>query len=620
MPPASWGRVLEVDLARGRLAEQRLPEPWLRDHLGGRGLAARVLWERVGQRDPDPLGPENVLVFAAGPLVGLAMPGSGRHCVAARSPLSGLYGEAYAGGFWGSELKYAGWDGLVVTGRSEEPVYLSITDPGGPDAPGRGELHPAGQLWGKPVSEAEEALVERWPKARVCGIGPAGERGVRFACIVNDRNRAAGRTGLGAVMGSKNLKAIAVRGSPKNQPPVDDEPRFRAARKAYVASLMDESTKEFGLYGTPGGVGYLDEFGILPTRYWAQGSWEHAGKVSGETQNATILVGRDNCTACHVRCKRVVETSFEGEKVGRKHGGPEYETIAAFATLQVIPDLSYVAACNKWCNEYGMDTISCGATIAFAMAARERGFLREGPGFGDARGALALLHDIAHRRGQGELLAEGTWRAAERLGCPGLAATVKGVELPMHEARGKKGLGLSYAVSPRGANHMEGMHDDELEKANRAPDLGVTQAMSRFQADADKARAVKVFEDARSFVNSLVLCAFTVNHTGRHYNLGHIRDMVSAATGEEVDRDAMLRIGERNFALARMLSVRWGLRPEQDTLPKAILTEALSFGKRHEALAPEQLEAMKRAYYEERGWGADGAPTSTTMQRLGLPA
>jgi aldehyde:ferredoxin oxidoreductase len=615
-----WGRALAVDLTRGRVSSMPIPEAWQRDHVGGRGLAARLLWELAGTTDPDPLGPANVLVFAAGPLTGIAMPGSGRHCVAARSPLSGLYGEAFAGGFWGTELRTAGWDAIVVQGKAAEPTLLAITDPEGPDAPGRAELHPAGALWGQTVSEAEEALLARWPKARVASIGQAGEHGVRFACIVNDRNRAAGRTGLGAVMGSKNLKAIVVRGAVPNVPPVADEAAFRAARKAYVATLMDEDTKNFGEFGTPGGVPYLNEFGLLPTRYWSQGSYEGAERISGQTQNATILVGRDNCSSCHVQCKRVVEADFHGEHVDKKHGGPEYETIAAFASLQGIDDLAYVAAANKWCNEYGMDTISAGSTIAFAMAAAQQGFLKDGPRFGDADGSLALLHDLAHRRGLGQLLAEGSARAAQELGCAELAVHVKGVELPMHEARGKKGLGLSYAVSPRGANHMEGAHDDELERENRAPDLGITQAMSRYQADPAKALAVRTFEDARSFVNSLVLCAFTVNHTGSTYNLGHIRDMTSAAMGFDVDRDAMLAIGERNYTLARMLSVAWGLRAEQDTLPKAVQKQELAFGpKRKEALRPAELEAMKQAYYAARGWGSDGAPTRATRARLGLP-
>jgi len=619
---AFFGRLLDVDLTRGKLAEQPLPEAWARAHLGGRGLAARILWERIGSRDPDPLGPENVLVFAPGPLTGIALPGSGRHCVAARSPLSGLYGEAYAGGFWGTELRLTGWDGIIVHGRAAEPVVLSVTDPEGPDAPGRAELHPAQDVWGRTVSEAEEALLARWPKARVSSVGPGGERAVRFAAVMNDRNRAAGRTGLGAVMGSKKLKAIVVRGDPKQGPALHDGERFRAARKAYIATLMDEATKEFGLYGTPGGVSYLDEFGLLPTRYWTAGSWSEAGKVSGETQNDTILVARDNCTACHVRCKRVVETSYEGERVDRKHGGPEYETIGAFATLQQVPSLDYVAAANKWCNEYGLDTISAGSTVAFAMAAREQGHLNdaEAPAFGDGPAALALLHRVALREGKlGDLLAEGSARAAQALGCPELAVHVKGVELPMHEPRGKKGVGLSYACSPRGANHMEGAHDDGLERDNRSPDLGVVKGLSRYDTSPDKARTVKVYEDARSFVNSLVVCAFTVNDSGKRYNLGHLREMASAATGFEVGRDAMLQVGERNFALARMLSVAWGLRPEQDTLPKGIQTHALPFGKdRRETLGGEALAGMKQAYYAARAWGPDGAPTPAARERLGL--
>jgi aldehyde:ferredoxin oxidoreductase len=619
--PGHWGRLLDVDLTRGRIAEQAIPASWAKAHAGGRGLAARILWERLAKEGeaPDPLGPDNVLVFAPGPLTGHAMPGSGRHCVAARSPLSGLWGEAYAGGFWGTELMRSGWDALVVHGQAPAPVVLRITDPEG-DAPGQGELVAAEDLWGCTVSATEEALLQRWPGARVASVGLAGERGVRFACIVNDRNRAAGRTGLGAVMGSKRLKAIVVRGDPKQAPDLADEAAFKAARKAYVQSLTDDETVAWGERGTPGSIPTLDHFGLLPTRYWQRNSFPQAEEVSGQRQDATILVGRDNCTACNVRCKRVVETTYQGEAIDRKHGGAEYETIAAFATLQGIADLDYVAACNKWCNEHGMDTISAGATIAFAMAAREQGFLPQGPSFGDGPAGLALLHAIARREGPlGELLADGTARAAQALGCPDLAVHVKGVDLPMHEARGKKGLGLSYAVSPRGANHMEGAHDDELEKADRAPELGVVRAMPRYQADAAKAQAVVAFEDARSFTNSMVLCSFTVVHAGSAYNLGHIQAMFAAATGEPCDTRAMRAMGARNLALARMVACAWGLRPEMDALPKAITSQEVPFGpKRNEALRPAELEAMKAAYYEARGWGADGAPTAATRTGLGL--
>ncbi|HVL86649.1 MAG TPA: aldehyde ferredoxin oxidoreductase family protein [Candidatus Thermoplasmatota archaeon] len=614
MPPGYHGRVLHADLEKGRLSDYPIPDAWRQAHVGGRGMAARILLrEYRGRPADDPLAPSNVLTFFPGPLTGVAMPGSGRHVVAARSPLSGLYGEAYAGGFWATEFLRAGFDGLVVTGAAERPSYLAIVD-------GHAELRDASDLWGKLVSEVDAELLARLPGARVAAIGPAGENLVRFACVVNDRNRAAGRTGMGAVMGAKKLKAIVVKGRPEGMPKPADDAKLRAARKKYVGTLTDEGMAEFGRYGTPRGVNGLSHSGILPTRYWGAGSWDRSEEVSGERQNATILVGRDNCTACNVRCKRVVETSFEGERVDRKHGGPEYETIAAFASSQLVPSLDYVAASNKWCNEYGMDTISAGSAIAFAMEAKARGLLKDGkaPEYGDGKGGLALLHRIARREGLGDLLAQGTRRAAEALAAPELAVHVKGVELPMHEPRGKKGMGLSYAVSPRGANHMEGYHDTDLREDGASPELGVGKGFSRFEATPHKARVQASFENARSFVNSLVVCAFTIVDSGPTYNLGHVRDMLAAATGFPVDRDGMLAVGERNYQAARLFSIRMGATAADDDLPSRIRREALSFGKRREALTDADLATMKAAYYEARGWDGGGRPTASRLRALGL--
>lgn len=609
--PALWGRMLDVDLTRGRVGEYRIPEDWTRLHLGGRGIAARILLGEVKGR-PDPFGPENVLAFMTGPMTGMALAGSGRHGVYARSPLTGFFGEAYGGGFFGTELARTGWDGVILRGASAEPRYLHVTNE-------TAELHPADALWGRTVSDTTRALLERHVGHRVACIGAAGENLVRFAAVMNDWNRAAGRTGMGAVMGSKRLKAIVVKGSTARKP-VDPE-RYREAMKRYTATLTTPGMKEFGKYGTAGGVTPLSELGILPTRYWRAGSHPKAEDLDGVKLHDEFLAKRDNCTACPVHCKRVVETRADGQDVEALHGGPEYETIAAFGCLQEVADLRWVSLANKLCNEHGLDTISTGSVIAWAMEATERGLLSGAAGiaFGDARRASALIHAIARREGIGDTLAEGVRRASEHLGGSEFAVHVKGCEVPMHEPRGKKALGLSYAVTPRGANHMEGLHDTMLERDNAAPELGLLKGMSRFAVEG-KAHADRVLEDVRSFTNSLVVCAFDVVDAGRGYNVHLLRECVAAATGLSIDKDEMLRIGERNYQLGRLFAVRMGLTRADDDLPKRFKDEALPFGKRREAVTDGELDRMLAEYYAERGWGDDGAPTRERLQALGLAA
>ncbi len=601
-----FGRLLDVNLSTGRLGEHPIPEKWQCLYLGGKGLAARLILREHNSKHP--LSPPNILVYMTGPLVGQNVGGSGRHVVVTHSPLTNFFGEAYCGGFFGTELKRTGYDGLIIRGKADEPSYLTIID-------GSPELLDASDLWGKTSGDTEDWLKERHGKdVRVSCIGPAGENQVHIAAIMNDKNRASARCGVGAVMGFKNLKAIAAKGD--LSPSVHDKKAFEEARREYTKTLVDEGMKSFGKYGTAGGIESLSHMGILPTKNFQMGSYEGVSKISGETMYENLLVDRDTCTACPVRCKRVVEGKVNGKKIVSEYGGPEYETIAAFGSLLMNDDLEWISYANMLCNAYGLDTISTGNVIAFAMEASERGLIKEEIAWGDCRKACELIEKIAYRKGLGDILSKGVKHASEWVGGQAYAVHVKGLEVAMHEPRGKKGLGLSYAVSPRGGSHLEGFHDTMIRK-NPAPELGVKEPMDRFSFDG-KAAVVKRFEDARSFINSLILCVFDVDEMGDSSNLPLIRRMTSAVTGLEIDRDEMLRIGERAFNLARLFSVRMGATRADDDLPPRFKELPLQFKEKSQAVSSDELEGAIAEYYKERRWNNEGRPTKELLESLDI--
>ena len=599
-----FGKLLDVDLRAGRISDYHLPDNWQRLYLGGKGLAARVLISEY--KASDPLSPSNVLIFMTGPLVGQAIGGSGRHVVVTRSPLTGYFGEAYCGGFFGTELKKTGYDGLIFRGAADEPSYLTVLE-------GSAELHSARELWGKTSGETEDWLRGKHGRdVRVSCIGPAGESQVRFAAIMCDRNRANARCGVGAVMGSKNLKAIAVKGN--LHPSVHDRKAFEEARREYTKTLITEDMQSFGKYGTSGILEALDHMGILPTKNFQAGSFAGTSRISGETMYDSILVGRDTCSACPVKCKRVVQTKANGQDVTPDYGGPEYETIASFGSLQLNDSLPGIALANQLCNAYGLDTISTGSVIAHAMEASELGLIDEEIRWGDCTKACELIEKIARRQGIGDILAGGVKALTTWTGDHSHEMQVKGLEVAMHEPRGKKGLGVSYAVSPRGASHMEGFHDTQIGKVG-APDIGVNAPMNRFALDG-KAEVIRKFEDARSFVNSLVLCALDIDESGTETNLPQVRKMTSAVTGLDIGRDAMLRIGERAYNLARIFSVRMGVTRAEDDLPRRFKQEPLQFKDRMEAIPQGELDKAVSAYYIARGWDENGRPTQKRLQSL----
>jgi len=600
-----YGRYLEVDLAAGTMREREIPPAWQELHMGGRGIAARLLYDLVPP-GTDAFSPENVLVWATGPLQGTGVAGAGRHVVMAVSPKTGSIADSYVGGFLGHELGRSGYDGIIVRGQASEPVYVLV-------AGGKAELRPAGDLWGKPTAEVDAVLKGRHPGVRVAQIGPAGERLVSQACIIHDVNRAAGRPGLGAVMGAKRLKAVAVKGHQEKR--LSDPKSFAQARAAFAQGLMDEGMQKFGELGTARGLTWLSEMGILPTKNFQDGVFDHAADIGGERMKDTILVDRETCAGCPVRCKRAVKTEFMGQPVEPVYGGPEYETLAAFGSLCLCSDLSAIAYANQLCNAYGLDTISVGVAIATLMEASEKGLIAEEIPWGDGGAIVAWVEKIARRDGLGGEIASGLEPWARIVGAD-FALTVKGVEVPMHEPRGKAGLGLSYALSPRGATHLEGLHDTMLETDSPAPELGIVERMDRF-ALAGKARAVVTYENVRSFVNSVVLCAFVTRDVGPRYNLPELRQLVEHATGIALGPKDMLAIGERNLALLRLYAGRVGRGRDDDRLPDRFhepLPRGATSGR---LLARDEFQTEAQECYRLRGWTKKGV-SATKLRSLGL--
>ncbi|AXR82224.1 Aldehyde ferredoxin oxidoreductase [Natrarchaeobaculum sulfurireducens] len=594
------GRVAVADLDAGEVATCPIPDSWLERHLGGRGLGIRLLLESMSA-GVDPLGPENRLVFAAGPLSGYSVPGSSRYWVGARSPLTGSLGESYSGGSFGHFLARSGVDAILVEGRADDPVVLRVTD-------GDLTLEPAGDCWGEPTDVVDDALASR-PNRAVAAIGPAGEHEVHLASIINDSGHAAGGRGLGAVMGAKRLKAVVVGGD--SPPPLAEPERFERLTRAFRRGLAEnERLQQWATFGTTAAVEILHEQGLLPTKHFERGRFEGADEIGARALSASLRVGQRGCLGCPLECKPVVRGECRGVSIDDA-SGPEYETLAAFGSLLCNDDLEAIALANQRCNALGMDTIGVGHVIAAAM---EAGHVE----WGDADAILGLVEQIATREGIGDVLADGPDAAAEALGIDD-AATVKGAPAGMHDPRGKKGLGLSAATSPRGATHMEGFHDTLVEH-HVETDLPVETGLAADATDG-KPDAVVTFENAQSFVNSLVFCSHVVVTVGPDRNFESLCALAAAATGLKLSVETALEIGERNYALGKLFAAREGFSITDDSLPKRLrkpladdpggpdLPRA-SFDR-------EELEAMKRDYYDRRGWTDDGIAPET-LERLGL--
>jgi aldehyde:ferredoxin oxidoreductase len=613
-------KLLHVDLTNRETRTEEIPEPLLRRYLGGGALAAHILL-RDCPPNADPLGPDNVLVFTTSVINGLSLSGTNRYTAAAKSPLTGGYGESEAGGWWGPELRAAGWDGVVVHGASPTPVWLWIKDD-------KVEFRDATRYWGRLTGEVQDGIEAELGDRRVrtlqCGV--AGERGVRFAAIVNQLKHFHGRGGLGAVMGSKKLKAIVVRGS---KPPAAADKDGAKKQLVFFKDHYDRATDRFHQLGSSSGVLALEASGILPTRNFRDGSFEGAKDISGQKMRDTILVNRGTCYACAVACKREVEVKELG--VTPKYGGPEYETLAASGSLLGVRDLNKLALINQLHAQYVVDSISCGAVIAFAMECYEHGLItKEMAGgldlsWGNADAVIELIHQIGKREGfLGRLLGEGVKRAARELGkgAERFALHVKGQELPMHDPRGKKGLSLAYAISPTGADHMEAPHDPLYAgfhpQGHPLGVLGLIEPLDPLTLDARKVRAFYVTQQVWSAYNSVGMCDF-VGAPLNAMQLQPMIDYVNAVTGWNMSLYELMKVGERNNTLARMFNVREGFTPEDDVLPQR-LHEGIGNGAlKGEKVDPDEFFAARRTYYEMAGWDPHtGRPTVAKLAELGI--
>lgn len=594
------GKVLRVNLTEGTCAVEKLNEAWAREYLGGRGLASKYLCAEV---DPgvDPLGPGNKLIFAAGPLTGTYGAANGRYMAVTKSPLSGTIASSNSGGYFPSELRYAGYDLIIFEGKSPRPVYLQIHNQ-------NVKLADASQLWGQSTDRTEDLIREKFHgDAKVACIGPAGERRVLFANIINDKHRAAGRSGVGAVMGSKNLKAVAVRGNGGVE--VADPQGYRTAALDSYGLLRNNPVSGQGLpaLGTAVLVNIINQSGALPTNNFQFDTFAGAEAISGEKLAETYLKRNKSCLGCVIGCGRV--TRLSGAAYQGSGEGPEYESIWALGAACGVSDLAAVTKANYLCNEYGMDTITAGATVACAMELFEKGLLSEAEvgmplPFGDGAAMVKLIELIAKNEGFGQKLALGSYRLAELYGAPELSMSVKKLEFPAYDGRGLQGMALQYATSNRGACHVRGyLVSPEI--------LGLPEKLDP-QAIEGKASWTKIFQDFTAVVDSVGVCLFTTFAIGAP----QVTRLLNAATGLTLDEEGLLVVGDRIWNLERQFNLRAGVDPGQDTLPKRLLDEPIPDGPLRGATA--RLAEMLPEYYRLRGWSADGIPGEEKLKSLGL--
>ncbi|MDF1555305.1 MAG: aldehyde ferredoxin oxidoreductase family protein [Deferrisomatales bacterium] len=610
MQPGHIGRIGWIDLTRGTTRVETLPEETTRTFLGGKALGAHLLYQHL-KPHTDPYAPENLLLFLTGPLTGTRFPAVSRSGVMTRSPLTGTFLDSYSGGIFGARLRWAGLDGLVVAGRSAEPAYLLVED-------GRVQLRSARDLWGLSVFETERRLKEahgggRPDRTSVAAIGIGGENRVRYACIVNEK-RVHGRGGAGAVMGSKNLKAVVVRG--ERRIPIADEAAFQEiARRCLRQTSAHPVVGKGGAFRSAGTMRTIDltnATGTLPTRNWQENTFAGTEEINADAFHRHQLRPR-SCYACPIGCSRDTRASrADGEYITE---GPDYETMYAFGANCGVDDPGVIIAADQLCDDYGIDTISCGVTIGFAMECRERGLLSDQDvdgldlRFGNGEALLAAVHCIARREGVGALLAEGVKRASEQIpGSRDFAIHVKGMELPGYDPRGMKGQGLTYAVSDRGGCHV---------RANtlRTELMGLPVPVDRY-AYAGKAGMVRELQIAYASCDCVIACLFGAFAITQEDHAAAI----AAATGRPFTRDDLRTVAERAWNLTRLFNLREGFGPGDDTLPERLFSEASTAGpSQGEVVDRESFAQLRAEYYAVMGWDRDtGVPTAAKLRELGL--
>ena len=580
-------RILRVDLSKGTIQRESLDKAVAQRLLGGTSLATELLYRELHQ-PVDPLAPDNPLILMTGPLVGTGIASTGRYCIVTVSPLTSCFLQSHSGGQIGPELRYAGHDGIVVIGRSPSPVLLHIDDD-------YAELVPADELWGMTVKRTMRAVESSFdPEAKALAIGPAGERLVPIASVQNDVYRACGRGGAGAVFGSKNLKGIVIRGTGG----VDvADPDALAGVMAATHDAAGKDLNGFSRYGTSNAGIFTNAAGVLPTRNFSQGSYEHMEDIVGRSLKETVWKGRRACFACPIGCSQFSVSD------GIRTEGPEYETTFSLGSCVLNHDPRVLVEANELCNDLGLDTMSAGVTLAWAMEASERGLLPNGIEWGDGDAICSMLRKMAYREGLGDILCQGTRRASEQVGGTEFAINVRGMELPGYDPRGTQGMALAYVTSNRGACHL------------RAP-LYIEEAFTK-KAPGDtlegKAQRVAEMEDDMMVLDSLIVCRFATRST-LDGSLPHLASLLHAVTGDAVNPEAMHFAARRALTLSRIINCTQGMGVGQDTLPERFFSESLN-GRR---IDRDAFHGALGAYYSARGWDSSGTPTAETRSRLGI--
>jgi aldehyde:ferredoxin oxidoreductase len=597
------GNILRVNLTNGAISHEPLDPALARDYIGARGLGTKILCDEVDPR-VDPLSPDNKLIFAPGPFTGTYAPSGGRYDVVTKGALTGAIAAASSGGTWGAGLKYAGYDALIIEGRASAPVYLWIKDR-------HVEIRPAAHLRGKTVPDTTDAIrAETDQDAKVACIGPAGENQVLFACIMNDMHRAAGRSGVGAVMGSKNLKAVAVVGN--GAVTCADPDAFLKAVMTARTMIHDHPIGGTGLrmYGTDVLTNILNEIGGYPTRNYQDGHFATADRIGGESLTAKVLQRPKGCFACVISCGRVSRVG--NKKYAGEGEGPEYESSWGFGGSCGVDDLDAVTKANYYCNEYGMDTITMAATVACAMELYERGLITDKDTggialtFGNAEAMVEVTRLTAVGEGFGKKLALGSYRLADSVGHPELSMSVKKQEMPAYDPRAIQGIGLNYATANCGAAHVRGY--------TISPEvLGTPKKVDKDTIEG-KPELVITFQNLTAALDASGACLFTTFGIGAT----ELAAMLSAVTGVPYSPDEFMTCGDRIYNLERLFNLKAGLTAKDDALPPRILKEPLKTGssKGEVSRVPEMLPV----YYETRGWDANGVPTAVKLQSLGLAA
>ena len=618
------GNILVTDLTAGSITVDHPTEEWYRRYLGGSALAMDYILREVPAH-ANPLGPENVLVFAVGPLTGTAISGQSRMSVNAKSPLTGVIGDAQVGGFFAAELKFAGFDAIVVKGKAANPTYLWVQD-------GKAELRDATSYWGLGTGELQDRVESDLadPRVQLMAIGQAGENLVKYACIVNMTSRAAGRTGLGAVMGSKNLKFIACRGHGKVS--VSNAGELKSLTQ-WGAKNVRINLAMAGLqkYGTAETVLAQQSVGGLPTHNWDSGVFDKSEDISGERMYDTILLKNDTCYACAVRCKRVVQDENRG--VEGRYGGPEYENLATLGSYCMVSELGAIALANQHCNNYGMDPIALGATIGWAMDAFAAGEITVADtggleiNWGDAEMLLQLTELIARRDGFGDVLAEGMRGAAARLGRgQDLLTEVKGNALPAHMPQVKRSLALIYAVNPFGADHQSHEHDpgytpsSDEESLRRLSLLGLNDPQDPLNLSDEKVHFALETQKFYSLADSVSVCQFVFGPSWQLYGPDHLLSAIVAVTGwEDLTIEELQEVGGRKLTMMRWFNARDGVGRDQDTLPKKMFKSLTGGPWDGNKVTHEELDTALSAYFDQAGWDkTTGYPTGASLAHYGL--